>query len=70
MFPGITEQLADGQGGIIVEITPRAIAEGIIKIIEMSELDKQNMLKKSAYPNALEENAGNKFFEIIGQKTN
>lgn len=70
MFPGITEQLADGQWGIIVEITPRAIAEGIIKIIEMSELDKQNMLKKSAYPNALEENAGNKFFEIIGQKTN
>jgi glycosyltransferase involved in cell wall biosynthesis len=67
-FCGIREQLSNGRGGIIVETTPEAIAEGIIKIIKMDKDKKEEMLAIAAYPNELEMATANKFFEIIGQR--
>lgn len=67
-FPGITEQLSGGSGGVIVGNTVDAIASGIMKIIDMSVAEKQRMLSAAAYPNAAETKLANVFFEYIGQK--
>lgn len=67
-FPGIREQLSDGQGGIIADNNAVALADGIEKFARMSEEEREEMLAIAAYPNALERAAQNRFFEIIGQK--
>lgn len=67
-FPGIREQLSDGQGGIIADNNAVALADGIEKVVRMSEEEREEMLAIAAYPNALERAAQNRLFEIIGQK--
>lgn len=67
-FPGCREQLSDGQGGAIADNNAVAIADGIEKIVCMSDKEREKMLATAAYPNALERAAQNRFFEIIGQK--
>ena len=64
-FPGISEQLDNGNGGIIVDCEPKAIADGIIKAISLKDSEKIEKIKAAEYPNLKEREAENKLFEIL-----
>ncbi len=65
LFPGIREQLEDGRGGMIVDNTPQAIAEGIEKILKMTDEQRSDLLLHAAYPNAMERGFTEAFFSIL-----